>query len=175
MAYRIKRYGNRKLYDVKRRRYVTLRDLEELIRAGSEIVVTDAPTGDDLTTVTLAQIIVEIEREGRTALPTAFLHGLIKHGEAWGDFIRQSLRVSLEGLIESQRDVDRIFRTWATRSGLIPPAHGQSPRRPAPGARRREGRGAGGEELPPSLQAEIAALKARLRNLERGLRRKPRR
>ncbi len=172
MAYRIKRYGNRKLYDVQQRRYVTLQDLGEMIRAGSEISVVDARSGEDLTAVTLAQIIVEIEREGRTALPAAFLHGLIKHGEAWGEFIRQSLWASLEGLTESRRDADRIFQAWAARSGLIPSEEKPSPRRAAP-ATGRKGRAGRGEAQ--TLQEEVARLAARLRRLERGTKRKRRR
>ena len=45
----IKRYANRKLYDQGRSRYVTLEELEELIRQGREIRVVDAVSGDDLT------------------------------------------------------------------------------------------------------------------------------
>ena len=97
MAYVIKRYSNRKLYDTQESRYVTLEELEELIRAGREISVVDVSTGEDLTSVTLAQIILENERNHRAALPTVFLHQLIKHGEAWQDFVQRSLRSSLEG------------------------------------------------------------------------------
>src|SRR4030067_269127 len=85
-AYVSKRYSNRKLYDTQESRYVTLEELEEMIRAGKEISVVDVSTGEDLTSITLAQIILENERSHRAALPTAFLHQLIKHGEAWQDF-----------------------------------------------------------------------------------------
>src|SRR5260370_231379 len=95
MAYVIKRYSNRKLYDTQESRYVTLEELEELIRAGREISVVDVSTGEDLTSVTLAQIILENERNHRATLPTGFLHQLIKHGEAWQDFVQKSLRSSL--------------------------------------------------------------------------------
>ena len=42
MAYVIKRYSNRKLYDTQESRYVTLEEIEEMIRAGREITVVDA-------------------------------------------------------------------------------------------------------------------------------------
>ncbi len=172
MAYRITRYANRKLYDPQRRRYVTLADLEKLIRAGREIKVEDARSGEDLTAMTLAQVIVEIEREGRTALPAAFLHELIKHGEAWGDFVRQSLRASLEGLVDSRREMDRVFQAWAARSGLLPEekaaAEGSSRRATAPAPPGRMRRRAAAAS-PPDLSEEVAALKARLRQLERGV------
>ncbi len=165
MSYRIKRYANRKLYDVQRRRYVTLADLEEMIRAGREITVQDARTGDDLTAVTLAQVIVEIEREGRAALPAAFLHGLIKHGEAWGEFIRQSLRASLEGLIESRRDADRVFRAWAVRSGLVPAEErtAETPPRRGAAARRRGRKGRQAEGETPQRLSEEGGVKRKRR------------
>ena len=117
MPYVIKRYSNRKLYDTQESRYVTLEELEELIRAGKEISVVDVSTGEDLTSVTLAQIILENERSHRAGLPTAFLHQLIKHGEAWQDFVQKSLKSSLEGVMTSQREADRVLRDWAVRSG----------------------------------------------------------
>ena len=92
MAYVIKRYSNRKLYDTQESRYVTLEEIEEMIRGGKEISVVDASTGEDLTSVTLAQIILENERNRRAALPSAFLHQLIKHGEAWQEFVQRSMR-----------------------------------------------------------------------------------
>jgi len=165
MAYVVKRYSNRKLYDIQESRYVTLEELEEMIRAGKEISVVDAATGEDLTSVTLAQIILDSERNRRAALPTAFLHQLIKHGEAWQDFLQTSLRSSLEGIITSQRAADRVFREWAARSGLA-----SSPERPGRGEKERE-------PAPPveTLREEVATLKEKLRALEERLERKRKR
>lgn len=163
MAYVVKRYSNRKLYDTQESRYVTLEELEELIRAGKEISVADAATGEDLTSVTLAQIILENERNRRASLPTAFLHQLIKHGQAWQEFVQKSLRSSLEGLTTSQREADRVFREWAGRAGLIPVGE-------------REGGAARGREPAPEvdrLREEVATLKERLRALEEKLDRNP--
>src|SRR5262244_3970192 len=119
MAYVIKRYSNRKLYDTQESRYVTLEEIEEMIRAGKEIAVVDAASGEDLTSVTLAQIILENERNHRATLPTAFLHQLIKHGEAWQEFVQRSLKSSLDGIITSQREADRVLREWASRAGWL--------------------------------------------------------
>lgn len=122
MAYLIKRYPNRKLYDVQASRYVTLDDLAALIRGGTEIAVTDAATGEDLTAVVLTQIILDRERGGQAGLPAAFLHQFIKHGEAWQEAMARGLAATMEGMVESQREAERIFRTWAERSGLLPAA-----------------------------------------------------
>lgn len=153
----IKRYSNRKLYDTQESRYVTLEEIEEMIRAGKEISVVDATTSEDLTSVTLAQIILESERSRRTALPTEFLHQLIKHGEAWHDFVQRSMKGTLEGLVSNQREMERVFREWATRVGWSPPPPREESRRePAePDAER--------------LRGEVASLRERLRALEERL------
>ena len=72
MAYVIKRYSNRKLYDTQESRYVTLDEIEEMIRGGREVSVVDAASGEDLTSVTLTQIILEAERNHRGNLPRRF-------------------------------------------------------------------------------------------------------
>jgi polyhydroxyalkanoate synthesis repressor PhaR len=159
MPYVIKRYSNRKLYDTQESRYVTLEDLEELIRQGKEISVVDASTGEDLTSVTLAQIILENERSRRAALPTAFLHQLIKHGEGWQDFFQKSLQASLEGIITSQREADRIFREWAARAGLVPSAA-------QPGSEEKRREPAADSD---TLRRELELLKDKLRTLEQRL------
>lgn len=119
MAYLIKRYPNRKLYDVQESRYVTLEDLGEMINAGREVSVADASTGEDLTATILTEILLERARSRGKGLPAAFLSQLIRHGEAWEDFVQRSLRASLQGVITSQRQFDRIFREWATQAGLL--------------------------------------------------------
>ena len=157
MAYVIKRYSNRKLYDTQESRYVTLDEIEEMIRAGKEIQVVDATTGDDLTSVTLTQIILDSERNHRANLPAPFLHQLIKHGEAWQDFVQRSMKSSLEGIVTSQREMDRVFREWATRAGWGGMA------RPEP---RRE---SAAEPDTEKLRDEVTTLRERLRNLEERL------
>jgi polyhydroxyalkanoate synthesis repressor PhaR len=162
MAYVIKRYSNRKLYDTQESRYVTLEEIEEMIRGGKEISVVDAGSGEDLTSVTLAQIILENERNRRAALPSAFLHQLIKHGEAWQEFVQRSMRSSLEGIVTSQREMDRVFREWASRAGWAaaspaPPKAAEAPRRES------------AEPEAERLREEVSTLRERLRALEERL------
>jgi polyhydroxyalkanoate synthesis repressor PhaR len=162
MAYVIKRYSNRKLYDTQESRYVTLEEIEEMIRAGREVSVVDAATGENLTSVTLTQIILENERNHRANLPAAFLHQLIKHGEAWQDFVQKSMKQSMEGIVSSQRDAERLFKDWATRAGWGP-VLGASP--PPPAGPRRDVAEADAEKL----REEVSALRDRLRSLEERL------
>jgi hypothetical protein len=61
----IKRYGNRKLYDVEASRYVTLDAIRVLVQGGEDVRVVDNDSGEDLTRLTFAQIIYEAEDERR--------------------------------------------------------------------------------------------------------------
>ncbi len=122
MPYVIKRYSNRKLYDPQESRYVTLDELAEMIRTGHEISVVDVATGDDLTSVILAQILLEKERQQQTTLPIGFMHQLIQHGAAWQEFALSSMKQNLEGLMSSQREADQVLRQWATQCGWLRPS-----------------------------------------------------
>ncbi len=59
----IKRYSNRKLYDTKDSRYVTLLQIAEMVRTGEEVQIIDTNSKEDLTEVTLAQIIYEEQKQ----------------------------------------------------------------------------------------------------------------
>jgi polyhydroxyalkanoate synthesis repressor PhaR len=78
----IKRYGNRKLYDTEESRYVTLEAIAAFVKQGEEVRVVDNDSGEDLTAVTFAQIILEEERRKNSLLPLPILRGIIQQGEA---------------------------------------------------------------------------------------------
>jgi polyhydroxyalkanoate synthesis repressor PhaR len=79
----IKRYANRKLYDTEHSRYVTLDQISEMIRAGDDVKIVDNKTKEDLTTVTLAQIIFEEEKKQRSFLPLGAMRNIIQNGSEW--------------------------------------------------------------------------------------------
>jgi polyhydroxyalkanoate synthesis repressor PhaR len=73
----VKRYSNRKLYDTKDSRYVTLLQIAALVREGEEVQIIDNNTKDDLTEVTLAQIIYEEQKAHSRNVPLQTLKELI--------------------------------------------------------------------------------------------------
>ena len=79
----IKRYANRKLYDTEHSRYVTLDQISEMIRAGDDVKIVDNKSKEDLTTVTLAQIIFEEEKKQRSFLPLGAMRNIIQSGGQW--------------------------------------------------------------------------------------------
>lgn len=101
----IKRYANRKLYDTRDSRYVTLQQIAVLVREGEELTIIDNTTKEDLTNVTLAQIIYEEEKvavEGKRAVASVgTLRQLIQHG---GERLMSSLREGPVGKLIARKD-----------------------------------------------------------------------
>ena len=86
----IRRYGNRKLYDPGTRRYVTLDDVATIVAGGEEVQVLDRKTGEDLTSPTLAQVLLESVKRGASRIPRPVLVRLIRLSadppSPWGDW-----------------------------------------------------------------------------------------
>jgi polyhydroxyalkanoate synthesis repressor PhaR len=73
----IRKYGNRRLYDTAASRYVNLEDIAALIRQGKQVQVINARSGEDLTRVTLTQIITEDAKDKPAGLPLELLRQLV--------------------------------------------------------------------------------------------------
>ena len=84
----IKRYQNRKLYDTSDSCYVTLEDISDMIKQGEEVQIVDNTTKEDLTAVTLAQIIFEEQKKKTHVLPQGTFRQIIQGGgEALRDLV----------------------------------------------------------------------------------------
>ena len=92
----VKRYPNRKLYNTESKQYITLEGIAELIRAGDEVQILDHVTGEDLTAVTLTQIIFEQEKKQSGFLPRSVLTGLVQAGGETLGSLRRTLASPLD-------------------------------------------------------------------------------
>ena len=86
----IKKYANRKLYDTRTSRYITLDGISELVRGGADIEVVDRETGADLTPLILSQIVMGEEKRGGRASDSG---GGQDRGQALLDYVRRTLNV----------------------------------------------------------------------------------
>lgn len=172
----IKKYGNRRLYDTEDSRYITLDELSDKLRSGRDVRVVDAKSGEDLTQVTLTQIIIE----GRTAarlLPVALLTQLIRlNDDALAEFLGRYVGAALELYLQSRRGAEAAmpYNPLATlpfaassalaRMFMTPMGWGGEPQvspmaaPPAP---------------PRGEESEVAALRRELDELKRSLGRGP--
>lgn len=93
----IKKYPNRRLYDTSASRYINLEDIAVFIRQGKDVQVVDAQSGEDLTRVTLTQIIVDDAKQQPTGLPLELLKQLIISSDQVGrEFIMWYLKSAYE-------------------------------------------------------------------------------
>jgi polyhydroxyalkanoate synthesis repressor PhaR len=111
----IKRYTNRKLYDTVESRYVTLDEIAVMIKAGAEVKIIDNRTKEDLTSITLAQIIFEEEKKtSKMSLET--LRDLIRHGGEVAQRLVEGTQAELRGRVEAVRAAaEQRVQTLLTR------------------------------------------------------------
>jgi polyhydroxyalkanoate synthesis repressor PhaR len=102
----IKKYANRKLYDTRTSRYITLDGIAELVRNGHEIKVVDRDNGNDLTQLTLSQIVLSQEKHGPGRLVDAGGEVIHDRGQALLDYVRKTLNVpsDLKTQMERRRE-----------------------------------------------------------------------
>lgn len=99
----IKKYANRRLYNTSTSAYVTLDDLAKMVRDGTDFVVFDAKTNEELTRQILTQIIFEEESRGQALLPVQFLRQLIGfYGGQMEGVLPSYLEMSLENFSRQQ-------------------------------------------------------------------------
>lgn len=95
----IKKYANRRLYNTASSAYVTLDDLSQMVKDGSDFVVHDAKSGENITRQVLTQIIFEEEAKGENLLPIDFLRQLIRfYGDSMQAFVPSYLQFSMDHL-----------------------------------------------------------------------------
>jgi len=107
----IKRYPNRKLYNTNAKMYVTLDGVAHLIRDGEEIQIVDHASGEDLTAVTLTQIIFEQEKKEGGFLPRSLLTGLIQSGGQTLGTMRRSLASPLNLRLHVDLEIERRLKS----------------------------------------------------------------
>ena len=117
----IKKYANRRLYNTSTSAYVTLDDLARMVREGTDFVVFDAKTNEELTRQILTQIIFEEESRGQALLPVQFLRQLIGfYGGHMEGVLPSYLEMSLENFSRQQE----TFRDQMTKVLGANPATG---------------------------------------------------
>lgn len=104
----IKKYSNRRLYDTSESRYVTLEELANKIREGTDVRVVDAKSEEDLTQSILAQIIIE-SRGAARLLPTSLLIRLIRmEDDALAEFFGHYMVWALDVYKQVRRSAETL-------------------------------------------------------------------
>jgi polyhydroxyalkanoate synthesis repressor PhaR len=171
----VKKYGNRRLYDTEASRYITLEELAETIRKGSDVQVLDAKSGQDLTQATLTQIIVE-SRGAARLLPVPLLLQLIRMREdALAEFMGRWLSWALAVYTQARRGASSmaaynplVMAPFAATNALARLLNGPAPwgdAEPPPPPP---------ESPPPPPSDDVAQLRRELDELKKSLQKKRR-
>jgi len=158
----IKKYGNRRMYDTSQSRYVNLDDLAALVRQGADVQVVDAKSGEDLTRVTLTQVIMEDAKDQPAGLPLELLRQLIVASDrARQDFLMWYLKSAFDSYQKVQEAIQNQLS--GVRAATLAPL--ESVRRfftgPTPAA-------------VPAEASEIDQLRGRIAELENRLKKERR-
>lgn len=115
----IKKYANRRLYNTASSSYVTLDHLSQMVKDGTDFVVYDAKTGEDITRSVLTHIIVEEESKGQNLLPINFLRHLISfYGDSLQSLVPRYLDHSMGSFARNQDQMRHYMRD--ALDGLMP-------------------------------------------------------
>ena len=73
----IKKYGNRRLYNTLTSQYINQDQVAQLVRDGCDVRVVDATTGEDLTRLIMAQIVLEDAKTPDSVFPLDVLRQMV--------------------------------------------------------------------------------------------------
>jgi polyhydroxyalkanoate synthesis repressor PhaR len=155
----IKKYENRRLYNTLTSQYINQDQVAQLVRDGHDVRVVDATTGEDVTRLILAQIVVEDAKTPDSIFPLDVLrHMILASGRATQE---NALRY-MKGMMDMYQNAYRALPPAVNPFEFLQGHWGQ------PGA---DSRGAG-EQKPPAAAAstmkagEVDELKHRIEELE---------
>ncbi|NFV80769.1 polyhydroxyalkanoate synthesis repressor PhaR [Magnetospirillum aberrantis] len=116
----IKKYANRRLYNTATSSYVTLDHLAQMVKEGTDFVVYDAKSGEDITRSVLTQIIVEEEgKNGQNLLPISFLRQIIGfYGDSLGGLVPRYLEHAMSSFQRNEEQMRHYMQN--ALDGLFP-------------------------------------------------------
>jgi len=112
----IKKYSNRKLYDVDSSKYVTLEDIGKMVEQGIDLHVIDNETGEDISRKILAQILVTLEKQQKSYIPFPILRDLIqKSGDSVVEYTKRSIMAGIGAISAAEEEVEKVVRHFSEK------------------------------------------------------------
>jgi len=173
----VKRYQNRKLYDTQNSCYVTLDEIGQMVKQGEDVKIVDNRSGEDLTTVTLTQIIFEEEKKKKSLLPLATLKNIIQSGgESIAEFFQKTIGNPVSTVKDqTEKVIDKIKDEFEDGGTFIKDVLHRAHKTVDELQRKVEEKiriplgGTGAVSRIPQVKAELRALRKKMATLERKL------
>lgn len=151
----IRKYENRRLYDVTNSRYVNLDDVARILQNGDDVRVVDASSGEDITRLVLTQIIVEAAKTPESAFPLDVLRNMVvASGRASQESALRYMKAMMDMYQNTYRAMAPPLNPFDFMPGVPPTAPPASDSTATPNG------------APPQA-ADVAAMQQRLAELEK--------
>jgi polyhydroxyalkanoate synthesis repressor PhaR len=121
----IKKYENRRLYNTLTSEYINQDQVAQLVRDGHDLRVVDASTGQDITRLILAQIVLDDAKTPDSAFPLDLLRQMII---ASGRATQEGALRYMKSMMEIYQNAYRAFPLPMNPFELMQPGWGQAPR-----------------------------------------------
>jgi polyhydroxyalkanoate synthesis repressor PhaR len=110
----IRKYADRRLYDVTASKHINKEGVRELIVAGEPVKVVDDASGEDITRSMLMQLVSSQELGGQPVLSNEMLTQIIRYyghpmQTMFADYLQKSLRVFKEQQESLQTQVEQLL------------------------------------------------------------------
>jgi len=106
---KIKKYSNRKLYDMTEKKYISFDELSELIKSGEEVLIEDNETGEDITASVVAQLLARGNKDKSNDIPSSLLINLLRKGGGTViGFAKKYTALWQNGLNIAEDEIDRL-------------------------------------------------------------------
>jgi polyhydroxyalkanoate synthesis repressor PhaR len=158
----IKKYENRRLYNTLTSQYINQEQVAQLVRDGHDVRVLDAATGEDITRIVLAQIVLDDAKLPDSVFPLDVLRQMIV---ASGKATQESALRYMKAMMEMYQNAYRAMPSPLT--AFMPAMWG--PERGTSGAPQSPGSPYGAPAPPPDQSAEVTELRRRVEELEAAL------
>ena len=102
----IKKYANRRLYDTKTSKYITMSEIRDLIVGGADVRIIDEGSGEDTTRHLLVKILSEQEQGGKPVLSERTLMQIIRfYGHPMQAFMTNYIEQGVDAFASQQHEV----------------------------------------------------------------------
>jgi polyhydroxyalkanoate synthesis repressor PhaR len=169
----IKKYENRRLYDVTHSRYVNLDEIARAVQDEFEIQVLDASTGEDITRFVMTQIITECAKAPNSVFPLDILRQMVvASGKASQESAFSYMRAVADMYKNALRGLSKTTMTpFEMMQDMMNTAPGASAEQPSPEQLPEPSSGplllkAPELKAPEAENSEIHELKRRIYELE---------
>ncbi len=108
----IKKYANRKLYDTKDKKYVTMKHVSEMIKSGRDVSIIENDSGEDITASIVSTLMGKSSNNAGEGISTGVLIQLFRKGSgALTDYAKKYFSIWQKAFTMAEDELDNLLKT----------------------------------------------------------------